>query len=88
MNKLDILNVRGPLENNALRILREIPGVTAERNRRPDVVIRAGDVMHVVEVKTQRIANAAAARHLAEYARQLPKRVRLLLIAQIGRAHV
>jgi hypothetical protein len=38
--------------------------------------------LHVVEIKTQRITNAAAARHLAEYARQLPKRVRLLLIAR------
>ena len=69
-----------------LRLLREIPGVTAEPTaggkRRPDIVVQAGDVAHVIEVKAQRVTNAAAARQLVEYARHLPNGAHLLLVAQ------
>ncbi len=83
-----IVNIKGPLEKEATRILQEIPGVTVEveptlpGGRRPDILVRAGDVTHVVEVKVQRVTNAAAARQLADYARQIPGQTRLLLIAR------
>lgn len=84
MNMPHLLNITGPLEKDALRILREIPAVVAEpgqtTKRRPDIVIRAGDVTHVVELKAQRVTNAAAARQLAEYARHLRKGSHLLLV--------
>src|SRR3984893_13289247 len=86
VNKTQLMNIAGPLEKNVLRLLKEIPGVTAEptaaTKRRPDIVIRAGDVTHVVEVKAQRMTNAAAARQLVEYARHLPKGTHLLLVAR------
>jgi len=68
VNKRNLVNIRGPLEKEVLRLLQEIPGVTAEATaftkRHPDIVIRAGDVTHVVEVKAQRLTNAAAARQI------------------------
>jgi hypothetical protein len=86
VNIPNVLNITGPLKPDALRILQEIPGVTAEpvpaTKRRPDVVIRAGDVTHVVEVKAQRVTNAAGARQLVEYARHLPEGTHLLLVAR------
>lgn len=86
MNKRYLVNIRGPLEKEVLRLLQEIPGVTAEATaftkRHPDIVIRAGDVTHVVEVKAQRLTNAAAARQIVEYAHHLPKGTRLLLVAR------
>jgi len=80
------MNIKGPLEQNVLRLLQEIPGVTAEptvpTRRRRDIVIRAGDVSHVVEVKAQRLTNAAAARQLVEYVQHLPEGTHLLLVAR------
>ncbi len=80
------MNIKGPLDKEVLRVLREIPGVTTEptafTKRRPDIVIRAGDVTHVVEVKAQRLTNAAAARQIVEYAQYLPKGTHLLLVAR------
>jgi len=49
--------------------------------RRPDVVVRAGGVTCLVELKTQPHTNAAAARQLAEHARQLAEDTWLLLVA-------
>jgi len=76
VNKRNLVNIKGPLERDVLRLLQDIPGVTAEptafTKRRADIVIRAGDVTHVVEVKAQRLTNAAAARQIAEYAQHLP----------------
>jgi hypothetical protein len=86
LNKDYLVNISGPLERDALRILQDIPGVAVEPTTptkgRPDIAIRAGEVTHVVEVKAQRITNAAAARQLAEYARELPKGTCLLLVAR------
>jgi hypothetical protein len=80
------MNIKGPLEKDVLRLLQEIPGVTAESTaltkRHPDIVIHAGDITHVVEVKAQRLTNAAAARQIIENAQQLPKGTHLLLIAR------
>src|SRR5271167_4589049 len=86
VNIPQILNIEGPLEGDALGILREIPGVSTEPTvgggRRSDIVVRAGDVSHIVEVKVQRTTNAAAARQLIEYARQLPDDSHLLLVTR------
>ncbi len=86
VNNPQIVNIEGPLEKDVLRLLQEIPGVTAEptaaTKRRPDIVIRAGDVAHVVEVKAQRVTHAAAARQIVEYAQHLPEGAHLLLVAR------
>ena len=86
VNKLHLMNIEGPLEKAVLRLLHEIPGVTAaptgSTKRRQDIVIRAGDVTHVVEIKAQRLTNAAAARQLVEYAQHLPEGTHLLLVAR------
>ena len=82
------MNIQGPFEKEALRILRDIPGVDIDvetalpNGGRPDFVIRAGDVTYVVEVKAQRATNAAAARQVVEYTRQLPGAIPVLLVAQ------
>jgi hypothetical protein len=82
----EILNIEGPLEGDALSILHQIPGVTTEPaaggRKRPDIVVRAGDVSHVIQVKTQRETNAAAARQHIEHARQLPDDTHLLVVAR------
>lgn len=88
MNKRIVVNLEGPFEKEALRILRDIPEVHVDvetrpsDGERPDFVIRAGDVTCVIEVKAQRATNAAAARQVVEYARQLPGAVPVLLVAR------
>ncbi len=77
------------MERTALSILRDIDGgVTTEATsgdgRKADIVIHAGDVSHVVELKkAQRSINAANARALIEQAQRLPKKAtHLLLVAR------
>jgi hypothetical protein len=86
VNKPAIVKLQGPFEKEALRILRDIPGVDVEAAQqdggRADFLILAGDVTYVVEVKAQRATNAAAARQVAEYARQLPGAIPVLLVTQ------
>ena len=86
MNKAKILNIAGPLRGDAMRILRDVPGVAARRvapkRRGADYTISATGVSYAVEVKARRIVNAAIARQLAEYAKQMPKGVHLLVVAQ------
>jgi DNA-binding IscR family transcriptional regulator len=87
VNNLPEVKICGArLDRAAVRILREIPGVTIEHKvdagDRPDIVIQAGDVTAVVEVKVQRATNAASAEQLIAYARHLPGRPHLILIAQ------
>ncbi len=86
MNKNDLVNIQGPLGREALRILQGVPRVGVEptpaTKRRRDIVVRAGDVTHVVEVKTQRVTNASAARQHAAYAEGLPEGTHLLLVAR------
>lgn len=86
VNIPQLMNIEGPLEKEVLRLLQEIPGVTADptaaTGHRTDVVIRTGDVTHVVEVKAKRVTNAADARQLVEYARHLPTGTHLLLVAR------
>jgi hypothetical protein len=79
------MNIEGPLEKDVLRLLHEIPRVTAEPtalNKGRRVRIRAGDVTHVVEVKAQKLTNAAAARQIVDYAQHLRKGTHLLLVAR------
>jgi hypothetical protein len=88
VNKAPIVKIKGPFQQDALRILREIPDVEVEvepalpGGRRPDFVIRAGDATYVIEVKTQRATNAAAARQVAEDASHLPGAIPVLLVAK------
>ena len=86
MKNHQVVNIAGPLEAEAVRVLREVPGVVVEPtqpgDRRADILVRAGDVTAVVEVKAQRVTNAAAARQLADYARHLPEGTHLLLVAR------
>jgi len=79
------VKIRGPLDQEAVRILRDVPDVAVEPaapTQRRDIVLQAGDVARVVEVKTQRTINAAAARQLAEYAKQLRGGAHLIVVAR------
>lgn len=82
------MKLRGPFKRDALRILRDIPDIEVQTEAalpgggRPDFVIRAGDATYVVEVKAQGATNAAAARQVAEYARQLPGATPVLLVTK------
>lgn len=86
MNNVKVVSIGGDLERDAVRILRDVPGVTieprGEAGDRPDVIIRAGDVMAVVEVKAQQLINAAAAQQLIAYARSLPETTHLIVVAR------
>ncbi len=89
VNNREIVNIEGgEVTREVQRILQDVPGVQVlveprlRDGRRPDLVIRAGDVTHAVEIKAQRQTNAAAAHQLAEYARHLPGDLHLLLVAQ------
>jgi DNA-binding IscR family transcriptional regulator len=81
-----IVNVQGPVEQAALNILRDVPGVTTEvalgDDRRADVIVRAGGVRHVVEVKAQATINAAKAHQLIKFAEGLPRETHLLTVAR------
>lgn len=80
------MKIGGALEREAVRILRDVPGVTveptAETGDRPDVIIGVGDVTAVVEVKAQQLTNAAAAQQLIAYARTLPQTTHLVVVAR------
>jgi hypothetical protein len=86
VNKQSIVNIGGALEQDAVRILRDVPGVAieprGETGDRPDVIIRAGHVMAVVQVKAQQLTNAAAAQQLIAYARSLPETTHLIVVAR------
>jgi len=86
VNIPDIVNIQGPVELAALNILRDVPGVTTEAalgdGRRADVVVRAGGVCHVVEVKAQAAINAAKAHQLIKFAEGLPQETHLLTVAR------
>jgi hypothetical protein len=86
MNIPDIVNIEGPVEQAALHILRDVPGVRTEvalaDGRRADVVVRAGGVHHVIEVKAQAAINAAKAHQLIKFAEGLPRDTHLLTVAR------
>jgi hypothetical protein len=86
VNMPNIVNIEGPVEQAALNILRDVPGVTTEvalgDGRRADVIVRAGGVCHIVEVKAQAAINAAKAHQLIRFAEGLPRETHLLTVAR------
>ena len=75
VNNRPIVNITGPLGAEAVRVLRNVPGIVVEAlpgGHSADIVVRAGDATAVVELEAQRVTNAAAARQLADYAGHLP----------------
>ncbi|MGB7587081.1 MAG: hypothetical protein WBM00_00055 [Solirubrobacterales bacterium] len=87
VNKGYIVKIEGPLEANALRILRQTPGVTAiareprERDRGVEAVLRFAGTRARVAVETKQRANAAAAWQLVQYTNAHPD-TPVLLIAE------
>lgn len=81
-----IVNISGPVELAALNILRDVPGVTAEAvsddGRRADVIVRAGNVRHIVEITAQAAINTAKAHQLIKSAEALPPDTHLLTVAR------
>lgn len=77
--------MEAPFEANALRILRQIPGVTAivreprGRDRGVDAVLRFAGTRAPVAIEMKRRANAATAWQLVEYARAQPDTPVLLI---------
>ncbi len=87
MKNEDPVKIEAMLEADALRILRDIPGITGVQvepllpdGHRPDAIIRFGDTAETVVVEFKRHANAATAWQLIDYATRIPG-ARLLLIA-------
>lgn len=80
-----VVNIGGAVEQDAARLLRDVPGVVVEPgspDHRGDVVVRAGQVTVAIELKAQRVTNAAAARQAVAYARALPPDTHLVVVAQ------
>jgi hypothetical protein len=85
VNTAERVNLGGRLEADALRVLRQVPGleVIAEprgHSGRPDFLMRYGGKRTHVVAEVKRHANAATAWQLVHYAEALGKR-RLVLIA-------
>ena len=65
MNKVIIVNIEGPFESTALRILREIPGVTVTARQRKrsdrgvDAILRFDGTHAHVAIEVKHRANAA-----------------------------
>lgn len=85
MNKRELVKLQGHLEAAAARILRQIPGLTAEverdgRGRSPDAVLEFAGTRTKVVVEFKDRANAATAWQLVRYAETHPDKP-LLLVA-------
>jgi hypothetical protein len=86
VNKGELVKIEGPLEASALRILREIPGVTAtvrepgRRSIETDAVLRFAGTRKPVAVETKQRVNAATAWQLVRKAEANPG-VPILLVA-------
>lgn len=85
MNKREFVNLEGSFEAQALRILREIPGLTviAEQGRPDrgiDAILRFAGNRAPIAVEFKQRANPATAWQLVHFARARPD-MRLLLIA-------
>ncbi len=87
MNKPIGVKIEAPLEARALRVLREIPGISAislephGHDRRVDAVLRFAGTRARVAVETKQRANAATAWQLVQHAGAHPD-TPLLLIAE------
>lgn len=85
VNKRELVNLEGPFEAEALRILREIPGLAVltepgGTNREFDAILRFAGNRAPVAVEFKRRANPATAWQLVHYAYERPD-MRVLLIA-------
>lgn len=85
MKKLGVVKIEGALEAEALRILRQIPGLEAVAQPkgyagRPDFVVHFAGRREPVLVEVKRTANAATARQLVATAATHPKHP-LILVA-------
>lgn len=86
MKNPELVKLRGDFEPEALRILRDVPGVTVEaapgttRGRRGDAVLRYGRASEPVALEVKRQANAATAWQLVQRAQTAPAG-NLLLVA-------
>jgi hypothetical protein len=81
----EIVNIEGPFEAEALRILRDVPGLTVVAepgpgDRRVDAVLRFADQQALIAVEFKQQANAATAWQLVHYAEAFPD-ARIMLIA-------
>lgn len=87
MNKRPVVNLEGPLEADALRILREIPGLTVVAkpggtDHGVDAILRFGDREEEVAVEFKRRANVGTAWQLVHHAEAHPERRHLLIADQ------
>lgn len=85
VNNAELVKIGGAVEQDAARILRDVPGVMLEPPQptlRGDVIIRAGEVAVVVELKARRLTNAAGAQQVIAHARELPANTHLVVVAQ------
>jgi hypothetical protein len=85
MKKREIVNIRGEFEAEALRILRQIPGLTVVAEAGGvdggvDAILRFADQQALVAFEFKHRANAATARQLVQYAEGRPG-ISLLMIA-------
>lgn len=85
VNISELVKITGAVGPDAARLLRDVPGVVvepAQRTHEGDVIIRAGDVAVVVELKARRHTNAAGAQQVIADARELPGNTHLVVVAQ------
>lgn len=87
VKKPEIVNIRGALEAEALRILREIPGLAVIEEptplkRRVDAVLRFAGNRAPVIVEFKQRANAATAWHLVQLAKDRPTTPLLVIAGQ------
>jgi hypothetical protein len=86
VKKPELVKIEGAFDREALRILRDVPGVTAEAlrprrgARRADAVVRFAGAAEPVAVEVKRQANAATAWQLVQRAQAEPDG-QLLLVA-------
>jgi hypothetical protein len=87
VNKDAIVNIAGAFEAEALRILRDIPGLTVDAephlgDHRPDAILRFADRQATVAVEIKQRANAATAWQLVHYAELYPDTPMLLIAGE------
>lgn len=83
MKNDQVVNIGGPLPQDAARLLLDVPGVVVEPTTDlADVVLRAGQVAIAVELKAWRELNAATARQVVAYADALEPGTRLVAVAR------
>lgn len=73
MKKREVVNIKGRFEADALRVLREVPGLTVHAEpggagRRVDAILRFAGRRAPIAVEFKRRANAATARQLVDQA--------------------